>query len=75
MTRPRPTLTLRQERYTVREVAFLLDVEPRTVRQYMKQDSAKHAGRKLLVATKETTIWRIARDDLKIFFEEKYGNG
>lgn len=53
----------------------MLAVEPRTVRQYMKQDSAKSPGRKLLVATKPTTIWRIASADLKIFLEEKYGNG
>jgi hypothetical protein len=52
----------------------MLAVEPRTVRQYMKQDSDKHPGRKLLVATKPTTIWRVARDDLKTFLEEKYGN-
>lgn len=65
---------MRQAYYTVREVAFLLNVEPRTVRLYMKQDSIKRPGQKLLVATKETTIWRIANEDLRKFLEEKYGN-
>lgn len=73
MTAPRPRVTLRQARYTVREVAFLLNVQPRTVRAYMREPSVKHPGRALLVATKPSTIWYIGRDDLKIFLEEKYG--
>lgn len=74
MANERPAISLTRTSYTVREVAFLLHVKPRTVREYMLRDSEKRPGQKLLVATKPKTLWMISKEDFINFLKEKYHN-
>lgn len=61
--------------YAPVEVAYILDVQPRTVRAYLKRNSKLHPGRKLLVAKRdEMQHWRITKEDLEIFLKEMFGD-
>lgn len=61
--------------YAPVEVAYILDVTPRTVRSYLRRNSKLHKGQKLLRAKRdEMGHWRITKEDLAIFLNEIFGD-
>lgn len=60
--------------YSPIEVAHMLGLKPRTIWGYLRQDSRRYPGRKVLVGEKVDTMWRIHREDLIQFFNEMYGD-
>jgi hypothetical protein len=61
--------------YAPVEIAYVLGVQARTVRSYLKRNSKKHPGQKLLPANRdEMGHWRITREGLAIFLDEMFGD-
>lgn len=65
---------LNRPSYTVPEVAYILGVEVRTVREYItKKKSRKDDRLPRLQATKEGSMWKVSREALQRFLDEEYG--
>lgn len=64
---------LERELYELSEIAFMLNMKVRTVRTYLNKDSNRYPDRKLLVAAKNRGVYRVTREDLKMFLQEIYG--
>jgi predicted transcriptional regulator len=64
---------LKRPRYSVAEVAHILNVTTATVRTYFHKPSQAHEGRPLLKATKEGIRWFVSREDFQIYLKELYG--
>lgn len=59
--------------YTVAEVAYILNVSPRTVRTYFERDSEARPGERLLTAEKRGTIWFIKKHHFERYLQEVFG--
>jgi len=64
---------LDREMYEFSEIAYMLNLNIRTIRSYRKKDSEKYPDRKLLVAKMSRGVYRVTRQDLIMFLEEMYG--
>jgi excisionase family DNA binding protein len=63
---PSASIKLDREFYTVPDIAFMLNLQERTIRGYLK--SKKLKGFKM-----RNGLWRIPQADLRAFLDEEFG--